>query len=234
MKPGSVILVGFTCATAWWADEKKAREDMNWIDIALVVLLLAAIVIGSRRGLFSGIMGTLGLIAGVTFSINYMDQVTAKFLSHMRVSPVMVVFVGFIVVFVLVYVGIKLFGYLFYKFADLKPLGNLDKVGGAIMGIFQGWIVLGVLLFLLIFLPLPDTFVAKLDSSFFAPGMRGVVPMIYDESTPLHPQHPSLVEQVRRALTVKPGKSAQDWGELTGGTPSISRIIRSMEDYFGS
>jgi membrane protein required for colicin V production len=216
------------------AGQREARGDMNWIDIALVVLLLAAIVIGSRRGLFSGIMGTLGLIAGIIFSINYMDQVTGKFLSHMRVSPVMVVFVGFIVVFVLVYVGIKLFGYFFYKFADLKPLGNLDKVGGAIMGVFQGWIVLGVLLFLLIFLPLPDGFVAKLDGSFFAPGMRGVVPMIYDESTPLHPQHPSLVEQVRRALTVKPGKSSQDWGGSWDATPSVSRIIQSMEDYFGS
>ncbi len=207
---------------------------MNWIDIALVVLLLAAIVIGSRRGLFSGIMGTLGLIAGIIFSVNYVDQITAKFLSHMRVSPVMVVFMGFIVVFVLVYVGIKLFGYMFYKFADLKSLGNMDKVGGAIMGIFQGWIVLGVLLFLLIFLPLPDSFVAKIDSSFFAPGMRGVVPMVYDESAFLHPQHPDLVEQVRRALTLKPGKSSRDLGGLYGGSSSVSRIVKSMEDYFGS
>jgi membrane protein required for colicin V production len=207
---------------------------MNWMDIALVILLLAAIVIGSRRGLFSGIMGTLGLIAGIIFSINYMDKITAKFLSHMRVSPVMVVFMGFIVVFVLVYVGIKFFGYMFYKFADLKPLGNLDKVGGAIMGIFQGWIVLGVLLFLLIFLPLPDSLVAKIDSSFFAPGMRGVVPMVYDESMFLHPQHPSLVEQVKTALTVKPGKSSRDLGALYGSSSSVSRIIKSMENYFGS
>ncbi len=207
---------------------------MNWVDIVLVALLLAAIVIGSRRGLFSGIMGMLGLTGGILFSISYMEQITAKFLSHMRVSPVMVVFMGFIVVFVLVYVSIKLFGYFFYKFASLKPLGNLDKVGGGIMGIFQGWIVLGVFLFLLIFLPLPDSFVAKIDSSFFAPGMRGAVPMIYDETAFLHPQSPSLVEQVRRALTVKPGGSARDLGAFSGEGASVSRIIRNMEDYFGS
>lgn len=207
---------------------------MNWIDIVLVVLLLAAIVIGSRRGLFSGIMGMLGLIAGIIFSINYMDSITAKFLSHMRVSPVMVVFMSVIVVFVLVYVAIKLFGYLFYKFADLKPLGNVDKVGGAVMGIFQGWMVLGLLLFLLIFMPLPESLVAKIDSSFFAPGMRGVVPMVFDESTFLHPQHPSLVDQVKNTLTSKSAKSSWKGGGFSDQGPSVSRIIKSMENYFGS
>jgi uncharacterized membrane protein required for colicin V production len=215
-------------------DDKKARGEMNWIDIVLVVLLLAAIVIGSRRGFFSGIMGILGLITGIIFSINYMDRITAKFLSHMRVSPVMVVFVSVIVVFILVYMAIKFFGYLFYKFADLKPLGNLDKVGGAVLGIFQGWIVLGFLLFLLIFMPLPESFVAKLDSSFFAPGMRGVVPMIFDESTFLHSQHPNLVEQVKKTLTSKSARSSLKGGGLSDQGPSVSRIIKSMEDYFGS
>lgn len=207
---------------------------MNWIDFVLIGLLLVAIIIGSRRGLFSGLMGMLGLVGGVIFAINYTDQITAKFLSHMRVSTVMVVFMEFIVVFVMVYVGIKLLGYLFYKFASLKPLGNVDKAGGAIMGIFQGWIVLGVILFLFIFLPLPDSFVAKLDSSFFAPGMRGVVPMIYDETTFLHPENPSLVDKVKKALRAEPDKSSRDLGGFSTEGPSVSRIIRTMEDYFGT
>ncbi len=207
---------------------------MNWIDFVLMGLLLAAIIIGARRGVFSGVMGIIGLTAGVIFSINYSEQITAKFLSHMKVSTVMVVFMAFIVVFVMVYVGIKLLGYFFYKFASLKPLGRVDAVGGAILGIFQGWIVLGVMLFLLIFLPLPDSFVAKLDSSFFAPGMRGVVPMIYDETTFLHPESPSLVDKLKAALRAEPGKSSRDLGGFSAEGPSVSRIIRTMEDYFGT
>lgn len=207
---------------------------MNWIDFVLMGLLLAAIIIGARRGVFSGLMGIIGLTSGVIFSINYSDQITARFLSHMRVSTVMVVFMAFIVVFVMVYVGIKLLGYFFYKFASLKPLGRVDAVGGAILGIFQGWIVLGVMLFLLIFLPLPDSFVAKLDSSFFAPGMRGVVPMIYNETTFLHPESPSLVDKLKEALRAEPGKSSKDLGGFSAEGPSVSRIIRTMEDYFGT
>ncbi len=207
---------------------------MNWVDFVLMGLLVAAIIIGARRGVFSGVMGIIGLTAGVIFSINYSEQITAKFLSHMKVSTVMVVFMAFIVVFVMVYVGIKLLGFFFYKFASLKPLGRVDAVGGAVLGIFQGWIVLGVMLFLMIFLPLPDSFVAKLDNSFFAPGMRGVVPMIYDETTFLHPESPSLVDKLKAALRAEPGKSSRDLGGFSAEGPSVSRIIRTMEDYFGT
>jgi uncharacterized membrane protein required for colicin V production len=207
---------------------------MNWIDFVLIGLLLIAIFIGSKRGFFSGLMGVVGLICGLIFAINYADWITTKFLSHMKVSTVMVAFMGFIVMFVLVYICIKLFGYIFYKVASLKALGNLDKVGGAIMGIFQGWILLGVVLFLFIFLPLPDSFIAKLDSSFFAPGMRGVVPMIYDETIFLHPQSPSLVDKMKKALQAEPGKDSKNIGVFSADNSSVSRIIKSMEDYFGT
>ena len=207
---------------------------MNWIDFILIGLLLIAIFIGSKRGLFSGLMGVVGLLCGAIFAINWIDWLTTKFLSHMKVSTVMVAFMGFIVVFVLVYVCIKLLGYIFYKVASLKSLGNVDKVGGAIMGIFNGWVLLGVILFLFIFLPLPDSFVAKIDSSFFAPGMRGVVPMVYNETIFLHPESPNLVDKMKKALKAEPGKDSKGIGDFSVDNSSVSRIIHSMEEYFGS
>ncbi len=207
---------------------------MNWIDFVLIGLLLIAIFIGSKRGLFSGLMGVAGLMAGVIFATDYVDWITAKFLSHMKVSTVMVAFMGFIVTMVLIYVCAKLLGYIFYKVASLKSLGNLDKVGGAIMGIFNGWIILGVILFLFIFLPLPSSFVNQIDKSFFAPGMRGVVPMIYDESTFLHPNSPSLVSKMKKALKAEPSDDSKGIGEFSTDKSSVSRIIGSMEEYFGS
>ena len=207
---------------------------MNWIDFVLIGLLLMAIFIGSKRGLFSGLMGVAGLMAGVIFATNYVDWITAKFLSHMKVSTVMVAFMGFIVTLVLIYVCAKLLGYIFYKIASLKSLGNLDKVGGAIMGVFNGWIILGVILFLFIFLPLPSSFINQMDNSFFAPGMRGVVPMIYDESTFLHPNSPNLVNKMRKALKAEPSDNSKGIGEFTTDKSSVSRIIGSMEEYFGS
>jgi hypothetical protein len=89
-------------------------------------------------------------------------------------------------------------------------------------------------LFLLIFLPLPGSLVNQIDNSFFAPGMRGVVPMIYDESTFLHPNSPNLVNKMRKALKAEPSDDSKGIDKFTTDKSSVSRIIGSMEEYFGS
>jgi len=205
---------------------------MNVFDFVFLGLLLVALFIGSRRGFFSGVMGVLGLVCGIIFTVNYVDWTTQKVLSHMKVSTIMVAFVSFIVIFVLVYIGAKLLGYIFYKVASLKPLGNVDKVGGALMGVFQGWILLGFIFFLFVFLPFPDSFVAGLDNSFFGPGMRGSVALIYEESASLHPQSGSLVEKIKSALMTKPNENAPGLGGSSSGSSRAERIIQAMENYF--
>ncbi len=206
---------------------------MNIADYVLLGLLLVAVFIGSKRGFFAGLLGALALICGVIFSINYVDWTTSKLLEHMRVSTIMVVFLSFVFMFVLVYIGAKLLGNLFYKVGSLRPLGKVDKIGGAIVGVFQGWILLGFLLFLLIFLPLPDSFVAKLDSSFFAPGMRGVIALIYEETTFLHPQSPYLVDKIKTALKTEPGEGSRRIIGSDQDDTNVRRIIDALEYYFG-
>lgn len=205
---------------------------MNVFDFVLLGLLLVALFIGSRRGLFSGVMGILGLVCGIIFAVNYVDWTTQKVLTHMKVSTIMVAFISFIVIFVLVYIGAKLLGYIFYKVASLKSLGNLDKVGGALMGVFQGWVLLGFILFLFLFLPFPDSFVNTVDNSFFGPGMRGSVALIYEESASLHPQSGSLVGKIKEALLTKPNENAPGLGGSSSGGSRADRIIQTMEDYF--
>ncbi len=206
---------------------------MNVADYVLLGLLLVAVFIGSKRGFFAGLLGAVALIVGVIFSISYVDWTTSKLLQHMRVSAIMVVFLSFIFMFVLVYIVAKLLGNMFYKVASLRPLGNVDKIGGAVVGVCQGWVLLGFILFLLIFLPLPDSLVDKVDSSFFGPGMRGVVPLIYEGTTFLHPQSPYLVDKMKTALEIKPGEGVPRITDTSQDDTHVRRIIDSMERYFG-
>jgi membrane protein required for colicin V production len=196
---------------------------MNVADYVLLGLLLVAVFIGTKRGFFAGLLGAVALMAGVIFSISYVDWTTSKLLQHMRVSAIMVVFLSFIFMFVLVYIAAKLLGNMFYKVASLRPLGNVDKIGGAVVGVFQGWVLLGFVLFLLILLPMPDSFVSEVDASFFGPGMRGVVPLIYEGSTFLHPQSPHLVDKIKIALETHPSRDDDN----------VRRIVHAMEYYFG-
>jgi uncharacterized membrane protein required for colicin V production len=213
---------------------------MNWIDLVLGILMVLAIIIGSRRGLFSGIMTLVGLYAGVVLGILYMDSATHRILSHFRGSPIIIALFSFAMTFLLVYLAAKILGSMFYKFASLHSLGNLDKMGGGIMGIFLGWIFLGIVLFVLIFLPLPDRLVTKIDQSTFAPAMRGTVAFIYDEGSSLfHPNSPRLLEKVKATLSYDQGREIKS-SEYSLEDERYSRmserrekIIQQMEQYFG-
>jgi membrane protein required for colicin V production len=209
---------------------------MTIVDYVLIVLLLFALIAGAKRGLFSGINGLVGLVAGIIVAVNYSDWVTHRVLSHMRVSPVAVTVLSFLFFFILVYFFFKVLGYLFYKMAELKRLGRIGSVGGAIFGIFQGWIVIGFLLILLMFVPLPQDFVKALDSSMLAPMMRGTIPFIYEESAPLHPKSPDFIKKVEKALDVDPVGSPSQGGEdmVLEEMDRAQEIIEYMKHYFGS
>jgi uncharacterized membrane protein required for colicin V production len=143
-----------------------------------------------------------------------------------------------IFLFVLVYLVVKLLGFLFSKVASLNPLGKIDKLGGAILGIFQGWIVLGFFLILLIFPPLPLSLTNKIDTSFLGPLIRGSVPLIYQESALLHPRSNSFVVKLKVALRQESPEGVKSLWEAFGRTPPertnrAEIISQDLEEYFG-
>src|SRR5574341_439237 len=119
-------------------------------------------------------------------------------------------------------------GYLFYRFGQLTPLGKLDRIGGGIFGFVHAWIVTGLVLLLLMFLPLPQKILTATDNSFFAPIMRGTIPMIYEESTLIHPHRSSFISQISKAL--KPDKSDSESPERHYfGTVSGKKALSGTE-----
>jgi len=63
--------------------------------------------------------------------------------------------------------------------------------------------------------------------------MRGVIPLIYEGTTFLHPQSPFLVDKIKAALKAEPGKGSP---KIMGSAPddtNVRRIIDAMEYYFG-
>jgi uncharacterized membrane protein required for colicin V production len=204
---------------------------MNWIDFALIILLLLGVWIGVKRGLISGIAGFLGLLAGVNFSVNWVDAICARFLSHMRVSPLMIAFFALIIVFLLAYLAMKLLGYLFYKMASPKPLGNIDKVGGGILGAAQAWVVLGMVLILLIFLPMPQSFKNAVNDSSLGPMVRGSIPFTYEEMAFTHPLSTSFVQKMKNALEIEPVSKSKF--SLPIRNERVKKAIAEMEEYFG-
>lgn len=182
---------------------------MNWVDYLLLALLVVAMIFGSRRGVVRECMGLLAFMVGLIFATHYIDWLAVSLTRRMALSPVLVSFVGFVVLVVAVFLVFRLLALLFYRVASVSSMGKADHVGGALAGLLRGWLLLGFGLFLILYLPLPQSTLDAVDDSFLAPGMRGAVPFLYEASAVVHPSNDRFITKVRAALDVVPGRYAE-------------------------
>ena len=213
---------------------------MNWLDFVLLALLVGSIALGVKRGLIREVMGFIGLLIGVVIAINKVDAVTAWVLSHMKASPVVVSFISFVLILVFFYLAFRLLGMLFNRVASLSGLGKVDQVGGALIGFVRGWVLVGFVLFLLFYLPLPQGLYQSIENSFFAPAMTGSVPMIYEGTDFMHQQSPEFMPKIRASLNprlatrdyenrrIEFGRDDGRYGER------ISRVLANLEARYGT
>jgi len=183
---------------------------MNWVDYVLLALLVVSMIFGSRRGTIRESMGLIAFMVGLVFATHYIDWLAYSLTRRMALSPVLVSFVGFVVLVVLVFLVFRIMALLFYRVASVGRLGKVDHLGGALAGLLRGWLMLGFLLFLMLYLPLPGRTIADIDESFLAPGMRGAVPFLYESSAFLHPSNDRFIVKIRAALDVEPGRYADN------------------------
>ena len=213
---------------------------MNWLDFVLIAALIGSIALGVKRGLIKEVMGFIGLIVGVVLAINKVDAVTVWVLSHMKASPVFVSFISFVVILVGFYLFFRILGLIFYRVASLSGLGKLDQLGGALVGFVRGWIVVGFVIFLFFYLPLPQGFYQSVENSFLAPAMTGAVPKIYEGTDFLHPQSPEFMPKLKAALDTRQavqneeGKRRIGFGGDDGRYGErVAKVLAKLEARYG-
>ncbi len=212
---------------------------MNWVDIIVIAGFLPGIYFGLKKGFVREVMGVLGFVLGIIIAINYVDWATAKVTSHAQISTQVVSFLSFVFLFLIVFLSFKILGFIFYKIASLQPLGKIDQLGGGIFGFLQSWFAMGFILFLFMFLPMGNSFNRSLDNSFFAPILRASVPLVYEESSIIHPDNHSMVEKLKRALLTSRSRlsaSASEFGEnaRSASEERLHKLIDRLEKYFGT
>jgi membrane protein required for colicin V production len=212
---------------------------MNWVDYVLLALVVVAMVFGSRRGTIREAMGLLAFCVGIVFATHYIDWLAGGMASRMALSPVLVSFVGFVMLIVVVYLVFRIMALIFYRVASVEQLGRVDHVGGALVGILRGWVMLGFLLFLLLYLPLPQSTLDAMDESVLAPGMRSSVPILYESTSLLHPSNDHFMSKVRAALDVEPKRRAEAGSDLRAerrrirDLAQVREALEQMEARFG-
>lgn len=206
---------------------------MNWIDIVLLVLLLASVIVGSKKGLIRELMAFIIFFTAIIFSINYIDQFAVWVYEKIGGSPLVSAFLSFIILIALSYATFKLLGILFYKIANLKQSGRKDQMGGAFIGFLRGWIAVGFLTFVSFLLPLPDAFYLTFEQSMFGPAVAKTIPIIYEGTSKIHPNSPNFMLQIEKTLLDTPGKTSAG-SMLDKDRVEVHRVLYQIEKFFTS
>ncbi|MEA2030738.1 MAG: CvpA family protein, partial [candidate division Zixibacteria bacterium] len=150
---------------------------MNWIDAVLLVLLLAMVVVGTKKGLIRELTAFVIFFVAIIVSINYIDHFAVWVHSQLGGSPLVSAFLSFIILLAGTYAAFKIVGFIFYKIANIKEVGKKDQMGGALVGFLRGWILIGFVTFLTFLLPMPNSFYGAFNNSLFGSAVAKTVPL---------------------------------------------------------
>jgi len=176
---------------------------MNVVDYILLALLVAMVIIGSKKGLLRELTAFTILIPAVIVSINFMDTVAVTVYEKIGGSPMVVTFLSFIILLGITYAAFKLLGMAIAKIIHLQKKGRTDQMGGALIGFLRGWVVMSFVFFLLFLLPMPASFYLAVQDSLFGETLIKTVPLMYDTSAAFHPHNPSFFNKVESALMLE-------------------------------
>lgn len=209
---------------------------MNWIDVILLVLLVAAVIIGSKKGLIRELMALVVVAASVILSINYIDGIAVAVFETLGGSPLVTAIISFIILLAIIYVAFKFLAILFYKVANLQKLGKKDQLGGALVGAVRGWVIISFLTFIVFLFPMPEKFYLDFENSFLGPTFARTLPVLYDTTSPIRPGDADFMSKVETTLIQKPtaGMSQEERRELTESREEVYRVVYQIDRFFGA
>jgi len=202
---------------------------MNWIDGILIVLLLASVIVGSKKGLIRELMAFIVFFTAIIVSVNYIDDFAVLVYSKLGGSPLISALLSFVILIAVSYAVFKILGLLFYKVANIKQVGRRDQMGGALIGFLRGWVTVGFLTLLVFLIPMPNNFYVAFESSFFGPAVAKTIPLMFDGTSKLHPQTPDFMSQMEKTLMIEPSDGS---GSADDDRTDVYRTLYRMEKYF--
>jgi membrane protein required for colicin V production len=119
------------------------------IDIVFIILLIIALLKGSKKGLIQSLFTFLAFFVGLAAAIK-LSAIVANQLAHQTtIGSKWIPFISFILVFAVVVIIVKALGKFIEKANEMIMLGWVNKIGGVLFYLFLYGIIFSILLFYL-------------------------------------------------------------------------------------
>ena len=118
---------------------------MNWFDIIISLLLLAAFVRGIRKGVVMQLTGFAAIILGAIFAGKAAKFMLPFLLNTVNISLNVAVVISYILAFTIIVFAVRLVGKMLQGLFEALYLSFINKILGAIVGVGTAMIYLAYL-----------------------------------------------------------------------------------------
>jgi len=117
---------------------------MNWLDIVLLVALVAAVFTGLKQGLIKAVLSLAGLVVGVILASNFYESLgnLLGFIPDENIAGV----IAYALILIIVMIIANVLARLLKTIISIVMLGWVNYLGGAIFGLTLGVIFWGAIL----------------------------------------------------------------------------------------
>jgi membrane protein required for colicin V production len=154
---------------------------MNWIDAAIVIILILSLVMGFINGLVKEVASLAALILGIWGAIKFSGFTAGKLYDYFDMSGQYVGVIAFLVTFGIIVVIIHFVGILADKLVNAVSLGFVNRLLGIFFGLIKSVVIMSVLFSVLNAIDARRPFLPKerIEGSMFYNPISDIAPAIF-------------------------------------------------------
>lgn len=154
---------------------------MNWIDAAIIIILILSMIMGFINGLVKEVASLAALILGIWGAIKFSTFTAAKLYDYFDMTGRYVGIIAFIITFLIIVVIIHFVGILAEKVITAASLGFINRILGIVFGVLKSVLILSVFFVILNAIDSKRSFLPKktIEESRFYNTISDIAPAIF-------------------------------------------------------
>ncbi len=178
---------------------------MNIFDIIFGIFLLFLMFQCLRKGFVAGSIQLLGLIVTIIVIGKVGHLVKAKLILQFGLGETLAVIIAYIIIFLIIMIMVKIVIFFIHRMVEFLHLKWLNKLLGALFGLFNGVLLIALLMIILNISPFEKE-IRKITAKSY---ILNVVRAITDEIEDRYPQIEKIKKPIRKKLDKKIDKSKE-------------------------
>ena len=154
---------------------------MNWIDAAIVIILILSMITGFINGFVKEVASLAALILGIWGAIKFSTFTAAKLYDYFDMTGKYVGVIAFIVTFMFIVVIIHFIGILADKIVNAVSLSFVNRLLGIAFGLLKSVLIMSVFFVILNVIDAKKPFLPKetIEKSIFYNTISDIAPTLF-------------------------------------------------------